>query len=348
MELIYRINKPGNIRATVIAMHCLAWLVILLLPYLLSPTYSANTDPNAQAFSILNTLTAVFWVITFYLTVFVFVEKFIYPKKYALFSLVMLVLFAVIMCGHYFLYRSLIHSHPFDLVACFEYRLPAFLLTAASGVAYKMIIDRNHQETVDHEKKEQNLKTELSFLRSQISPHFIFNILHSMLAMARSKNDQLEPTILKLSGLMQYMLYETGEEKVSLKDELEYLQNYIELQEQRFGNNVSINVKMNNISDEHEIEPMLLIPFVENAFKHGVGMIEEPFIDIELCLKKNILHFDVVNKFNPLHNEVKDKTSGIGLSNVTRRLNLLYHGKHNLLINNNGNLFHASLQITLN
>ena len=329
-------------------MHCVAWLVILLLPYLLSPTYSANKDPDADAVTILNTLTAVFWVITFYLTVFVFVEKFIYPKKYVVFSLAMLVLFTVIMCGHYLLYHLLIHSHPFDLVACFEYRLPAFLLTAASGVAYKMIIGRNHQETVDHEKKEQNLKTELSFLRSQISPHFIFNILHSILAMARSKNDQLEPTILKLSGLMHYMLYETDEEKVSLKDELEYLQNYIDLQQQRFGKNVNINVKMNDINDEHEIEPMLLIPFVENAFKHGVGMIEEPFIDIALHLEKNILYFKVVNKFNSLQKEIKDKTPGIGLSNVTRRLNLLYYGKNNLSINNDGNLFHASLQLILN
>jgi sensor histidine kinase YesM len=340
-------NKAGHIKVKVIAMHCVAWMVILLLPYLLSPAYGANKDPDAASFAILNTLTAVFWIITFYLTVFVFVEKFIYPKKYLVFSLLMFALFTVIMCGHYLLYHSLIHSHPFDLVACFEYRLPAFLLTAASGVAYKMIIDRNHQETVSHEKKEQNLKTELSFLRSQISPHFIFNILHSMLAMARSKNDLLEPTILKLSGLMQYMLYETDEEKVSLKDEVEYLQNYIDLQKQRFGSNVNINVQMNGDSEGHEIEPMLLIPFVENAFKHGVGMIEEPFIEIALRLEKNILHFKVVNKFNSLHNEIKDKTSGIGLANVTRRLNLLYHRKHNLSINNNGNLFYASLQIIL-
>ena len=339
----------SNNKTKIIALHCVAWLVIFSLPYLLSPNYSdnVNKDPDAAAFVTLNTLTGIFWVITFYLTVFVFVEKFIYPKKYVAFSFTMVGLFAAIMCGHYVLYRLLI-PHPFDLIACFEYRLPTFLLTSAIGIAYKMLTDRNNEEALDKEKKEQNLKTELSFLRSQISPHFIFNILHSMLAMARSRNDLLEPTILKLSGLMQYMLYETDEEKVRLKDEVEYLQNYVDLQRQRFGNNVNINISMNVADDEHEIEPMLLIPFVENAFKHGVGMMENPFIDIALCLEKNVLYFKVDNKFNPLRNEIKDKTSGIGLSNVTRRLNLLYPEKHNLSINNDGNLFHASLQIILN
>ena len=333
----------------VIALHCAAWLVIFILPYLLAPHYTtANKDPDAGAYAMLNTLTGIFWVITFYLTVFVLVQKFIYTKKFVAFSLVLLAMFSVIMCFHYLLYRLLIHSHPFDAIACIEYRLPAFLLTTAIGIAYKVVTDRTHEESLDKEKKEQNLKTELSFLRSQISPHFIFNILHSMLAMTRAKSDLLEPTILKLSGLMQYMLYETDEEKVSLSAEVEYLKNYIELQQQRFSNKVKINVSMNIRGDYHEIEPMLLIPFVENAFKHGIGLIDKPQIDIALRLKENVLHFAVDNKFNPLHNETKDKTSGIGLANVTRRLNLLYPEKHNLSIKSNGNLFHASLQIILN
>ena len=339
-----------NSKSKIIILHTTAWLIIFLLPYLLAPHFTGNVsqDPDIDSFVYLNMLTEFFWVITFYLTVFILVPKFIYLQKYIAFGLLLTAIFSVIMCFHYLLYRLLIHAHPFDVIGCTEYRLPAFLLTIAIGIAYKMVTDRNQEESIGKEKKEQNLKTELSFLRSQITPHFIFNILHSMLAMARTKNDLLEPTILKLSGLMQYMLYETDEEKVSLADEVEYLQNYIDLQQQRFGNKVKINATLEVPDDYHQIEPMLLIPFIENAFKHGVGLIEKPQIDIVLCLKQNKLSFCVDNKFNPFNNEIKDKTSGIGLANVTRRLNLLYPENHNLLINRNGNLFHASLQINLN
>ena len=110
-----------------------------------------------------------------------------------------------------------------------------------------------------------------------------------MVALARKQSDQLEPSLIKLSSLMRYMLYETDEEKVSLEKETEYLQSYIDLQQQRFGKKVVINVSMKPADKPYFIEPMLLIPFVENAFKHGTGMIDNAQIDIELSAEKNIL-----------------------------------------------------------
>jgi LytS/YehU family sensor histidine kinase len=169
-----------------------------------------------------------------------------------------------------------------------------------------------------------------------------------MVALARKKSDLLEPSLLKFSSLMRYMLYEADEEKVELDKETEYLQSYIDLQQQRFGKNLQLCVSLDAIDDNYEIEPMLLIPFVENAFKHGTGIIEDAQINIRLKAEKNILHFSVQNKYDPKSIELKDKTSGIGLANVKRRLNLLYGNKHNLLITQKDNWFNVSLQLNLN
>ena len=144
---------------------------------------------------------------------------------------------------------------------------------------------------------------------------------------------------------MRYMLYEADEEKVPLEKETEYLQSYIDLQEQRFGKNVSVHFAVEKADKRYDIEPMLLIPFVENAFKHGTGMVENASIEISLQAKNNMLQFSVRNKYDPASQEIKDKTSGIGMSNVKRRLNLLYGGNHSLLITKNDGWFMVSLQL---
>jgi LytS/YehU family sensor histidine kinase len=210
-----------------------------------------------------------------------------------------------------------------------------------------MIRDRIKEAQRSRERETENLKTELSFLRSQVSPHFMFNIMNNMVSLARKKSDMLEPSLIKLSSLLRYMLYET-DERVPLQKEIEYLQSYIDLQQQRFGNKLTIKACMEKPDGNYEIEPMLLIPFVENAFKHGTGLIENPEIDVELKIERNVLTFLVRNRFDNTSNEVKDKSSGIGLANVQRRLALLYRDKHSLLITKQNNWFVASLQIMLN
>ncbi len=116
---------------------------------------------------------------------------------------------------------------------------------------------------------------------------------------------------------------------------------------QRFGKNVTVKTCFKNIDAAYQIEPMLLIPFVENAFKHGTGLMESAPIEIELSAKNNDLHFKVQNRYDPTSTEIKDYSSGIGLTNVVRRLNLLYPNKHNFLITKENNWFNVSLQINL-
>lgn len=144
------------------------------------------------------------------------------------------------------------------------------------------------------------------------------------------------------------MLYENDEEKVSLEKELEYLQSYIDLQKQRFGKSIAINTFIETIDDNYYIEPMLLIPFVENAFKHGTGLVQDAHICIRLKATNALLDFTVTNRYNEGSAEIKDKTSGIGLNNVYRRLNLLYKNSHSLAINKADGSYTVSLQLNLN
>lgn len=204
-----------------------------------------------------------------------------------------------------------------------------FLVIFGLSFALRITEDRTRLEGLLKEQENERLKSELSFLRSQVSPHFMFNVLNSLASLARKKSDQVESAIIQLSQLMRYSLYQL-DAKVSLEQEAEYLNNYIELQRLRFGAFVNMHFQVNIEKRDLKIEPMLLVSFVENAFKHGVGMIENPVIIIILEASAYQISFTVRNKFNHLNNEVKDSSSGIGLQNVRRRLDLLYRNMYTL------------------
>ena len=344
MKLTWTNNKWSKV-----ILHVIAWIIIFSLPYLLASHYNERRpkNPDSTGFFYLNTVTGLFWVGLFYLNAFALIPRFIYKRRYALYVIILVAIFSAIMAIHSLLFLFFIKSVQFIFLNSLQFNLPTFILTVAVSTTYRFMTDRAKTDKFNQQKHEENLKTELSFLRSQISPHFIFNVLNNMVALIRIKSDQLEPTIMKLSSLMQYMLYETDEEKVLLKNEVEYLQSYIDLQQQRFGTKVKLNLSIDIKDDWYTIEPMMLIPFVENAFKHGVGLIQNPQIDIELSTKDNMLYFSVRNKFNPEANEIKDKTSGIGLTNVKRRLNLLYGKDHKLEISNENNWFSVFLKLKL-
>jgi two-component system LytT family sensor kinase len=223
-----------------------------------------------------------------------------------------------------------------------------YIFIIGISISYRIITDNAKLEKVRKERENENLKTELSFLRSQVSPHFIFNILNNMVALARKKSDMLEPSLIELSKLMRYMLYENDDERVSLAREVEYLKSYIALQLLRFGDDVTIMFNPPDDINAYYLEPMLLAPFVENAFKHGVGMVEDPQITITLAVDEATgwLDFKVMNTIAPPQH-TKDKSSGIGLVNVRRRLELLYKEDYNLDIMQNDNVFIANLKIKL-
>jgi two-component system, LytTR family, sensor kinase len=338
-------NKKGMI----VLFHSLAWITIYSLPFLIrtSNNDESHRPPPEIGFLYFYIVTRFFWIGFFYLNALYLFPKLISQKKYLLYvgsQLLSLFLLSVI---HSIWFNIFIKSTPYEILNFLVFNTFSYLFILAASIAYKTIIDKIATDKLLQERENENLKTELSFLRSQVSPHFMFNVLNNMVALARKKSEQLEPSLLKLSSLMRYMLYETDEQRVPLEKEAEYLQSYIDLQQQRFGKNVTIRTCLSSVDANYSIEPMLLIPFVENAFKHGTGLIQNAEIDIELKAKNHILTFTVRNKYNQSADELKDKTSGIGLPNVERRLNLLYKNNHSLLINKKEGWFMVSLQINL-
>jgi LytS/YehU family sensor histidine kinase len=335
----------------IVCLHAAAWLLLFSLPYLLRPSFNENsTRPSGRRqeesflFSMFMDLS---WIALFYLNALLLIPKLVYNKKFWIYTGTVLVIFAWLMTQTWLLFQVFMPAAHYNFRGHLLITFFIFLFMLASSTAYKLIYDRIVEERLEKEKVNENLKTELSLLRSQVSPHFMFNVLNNMVALARKKSDDLESSLIKLSSLMRYMLYEADESTVRLEKEIEYLQSYIDLQRQRFGKNLKLNVIFNGTPDFYEIEPMLLIPFVENAFKHGTGWIENPEIDIELTAKDNCLFFSVRNKYNDATGEIKDKSSGIGLTNVKRRLNLLYGKSHTLQIQKDKEWFKALLEIKL-
>jgi len=330
-------------KVAIVFFHVLAWVVLFTLPTLF------HREPDQQQVNfrgMFRTRFLIFdacWIIFFYFNLLVLIPKFLNRKKISIYIFLIILLMAAFIAVVYFFPREGdkpgLHREYFFVI------FPYLFIWAMSTV-YWFVTDKISTEQKMKERENENLKTELSFLRSQVSPHFLFNVLNNMVAMARLKSDQLEPSLIRLSGLMRYMLYESDETRVTLLREIEYVNSYIELQKIRYAKSLCIKVNMDP-GDNQLIEPMLLIPFIENAFKHGTGTIDDPVIDIYLKISEGLIDFRVKNRFNAANEEIKDRTSGIGLQNVIRRLNLLYDQKHILSINRENGWFSVSLQIKL-
>ncbi|WP_075351231.1 sensor histidine kinase [Algoriphagus marinus] len=191
----------------------------------------------------------------------------------------------------------------------------------------------------------------LSFLKSQINPHFLFNALNTLYGSALTENaEKTSDGIQKLGDMMRFMLHENLQDKISIKREIEYLQNYLDIQLLRFGKepNLELSIQIQEDFCEGEIAPMMLIPFIENAFKHGISTKNKSWIKINLRCLKGSIHLDVVNSVHPKKatEDPKDE-SGIGLENVRKRLELLYPQAHSLTIvgNDAEHFVHFSLQL---
>jgi LytS/YehU family sensor histidine kinase len=260
----------------------------------------------------------------FYLHAFWLIPSYLFRKKRATYVLfVLMLIVGATLLSALSLYMGA-PSPKLYYQAALRRTFPAafFMLASASLAAFR----ENFRLEKDRKEKEtEHLRTELSFLRAQVNPHFMLNVLNSMALLARKKSDLLEPVLLELAGLMNYMLYETNNEKIRLEDEITYLRSYIDLQMLRFGDDVTVQFNTPQLIGDAYIEPMLLIPLVENAFKHGIGLVETPMIMIDIQVEQDKrLSIVVKNKYNHfLQQEVKT-TPGIGLINLKKRLDLIY------------------------
>jgi len=186
---------------------------------------------------------------------------------------------------------------------------------------------------------------ELALLRSQINPHFLFNTLNNIYSLVYQKSDDAPEAVMKMSSIMRYMLYDATTDSVLLEKEIEYLKSFIELEKLRIRHKDFVELNISGNVEGRTIAPMLLIPFVENAFKHGSRTVANMGIRISLSIESQQIRFDVSNHLRKNATVTKDQVGGIGLTNIRRRLNLLYPGKHQLEISSDENLY--SIQLIL-
>lgn len=315
--------------------HAAVWILLLGVPGIL--LWDQQFFGLPAAFYLLTTL---YHIGLFYFNAFYLYPKLLNKRTWWLY----LISLVAIVCLSGFAKVFFLQLDPHFRFTAINRRLIFFPLAPFlfASIIYRLVYDRIRFERMEKEARAQRLDAELKLLRSQVSPHFLFNMLTNMVSMARLQSNLLEPSLIRLSELLRYMLYESNEEKIPIGKEIEQIENYVSLQQLRFGEDVTISLEIQNDYPEGMLEPMLLVPFIENAFKHGIGMVKDPFIKITLTVKEQLLNFTVVNNYNPA-NQSKDRHSGIGLNNVKNRLELLYANNYQLNIANSDGIYSVHL-----
>jgi LytS/YehU family sensor histidine kinase len=207
------------------------------------------------------------------------------------------------------------------------------IYVVAIGTSIKMTIDYIRFKKKTTELQKVNLETELAFLKSQIQPHFFFNTLNNLYSLTLDKSNKAPQTVLKLSELMSYVIYDAKQKRVPLVNEIKHLQNYLDLESLRFGPRLSVELGISGEIEGKVIPPVLLLPFIENSFKHGTRATDgEIIIDISLHVANDRLTFTTENDKSeaPVDNGLQNYNHGVGLENTQRRLKLLFGNNYSL------------------
>ena len=233
---------------------------------------------------------------------------------------------------------------PFREMHLFNYAFTSlFLVFFSLGMR---VLERHSQtEKLQKELEKEKLNSELAFLKNQVSPHFFFNTLNNIYSLISINADDSQKAVLKLSKLMRYLLYDSEHGNTKLSNEIDFMTNYIDLMKLRMSSKISLTVSFPDKYEDINIPPLIFIPFIENAFKHGISYREKSFIDISLTSMTGSIIFRCVNSIVRNKDEDEPVHAGIGLENVTKRLNLLFPGKHEIKINRSDKEYEVFLKI---
>ena len=300
--------------------------------------YAVEIDePIAHTFSF-----AILQLLVFYINLSVLLPKFFDAKRFVVFGVINSVLIVVFSFGNTILedglpQNSVENYNTFE--ALLAHSVPVFI-----GIFTAFVLYTYNQQLEREEKEKERIIAEKNFLVQQINPHFLFNTLNNIYSLTLENNPKGSEAVMQLSKMLDYSLYGNQQEYVTLKNEIQYIDNFIDLFKLKDDSLTNINFNCTNINSGFLIAPMLLLPFVENAFKHGNIETNEGNINVNIVTKENTLEFSCENSFS----EIKkvDKVGGIGINNVKRRLELLYPECHQLTIEKNNGLYKVLLKIT--
>jgi len=324
-----------------IVVHISAWFVFLYLPiYLEDGGHEFTNDPLPLLVEILDNLLLIG---LFYLNTNFLIPRFFKEDKfiqYSLWIVMSLVVFTALeVLKDFYSFEPDYFEEQWHVGVAIVDGLFPLLMILALSTSYRLIGMWVKNEQLRKE-------SELKLLKSQINPHFLFNSLNTLYALINNKQfEKAEEATLTLSALLRYSVYKSDHKKISLPEEIEYIENYISLQKLRLPERVKITVTFEGDFNNLSIEPMLLIPFIENAFKHGISYQNNSEVLVKLVSQDKQLHLTVKNTINS-SKEKKDKYSGVGLINVKQRLQLLYPKNHTLEILKDDNWFIVRLTLS--
>ena len=275
------------------------------------------------------------------------VRKKLFPVMLLIAVLVCLVPLRVGMEYIFWKYIGMSHLKPEDHLAITrEWWFNSLRLVIIFGIyalLIKLAVEWFETQKLKSELMLEKKSGELALLRSQINPHFLFNTLNNIFSLVYKKSDDAPEAVMRMSSIMRYMLYDATTDEVLLEKEIEYLRSFIELEKLRLRHKDFVELTISGEVGGRTIAPMLLIPFVENAFKHGSRNVANPGIRINLTIGEKQILFEVSNTIRKNNPSGKDHVGGIGLNNIRRRLNLLYPGKYQLTICPGNDLFNVQL-----
>ncbi|MCU0443442.1 MAG: histidine kinase [Microscillaceae bacterium] len=291
-------------------------------------------------------------IISAYLTVFLLIPRLLYQNHYLWFGLSYFVMLEagarMILAG----LQPAVCLFPNDMIAHYfnrwDYQITAgYLITVFSTTLLasgRVILDRFQSEKRNRVLEKEKFETELKFLKAQINPHFLFNTINSIFHLIDKNPAQAQEMLAKFSEMLRYQLYETGTDKIPLAHELAYIRNYAEMEKIRKGKNIEIELQLPDYQLDIEIMPLLLLTFVENAFKHISNFYDKKnWIKIELKIENECLYFNVENSKENHNRLIDNNLGGVGLVNLQKRLALSYPNQYDLKIRNEASIYRVDL-----
>lgn len=321
------------------------WILFFIFPFILN-----NAPYNDTIFLFEVILYTSVLAVFFYTNTLVLIPKLLGRKKINEYVFSILLIIAAIV-GLRIVVENLFNPEMFEktwfLGKIITDSIFSSLIVITVGGGLKITKEWFKNERLKKEIESEKLAAELALMKSQINPHFLFNTLNNIRSLVRKNSPNSDEAIIKLSQLMRYMLYDASNDYVPLEKEVEYLQNYIALQRLRLPEKVDINFEIIENKKGHQIQPMLFIPFVENAFKHGVSYLEDSKVFLKLQIEENSLYFTIWNNMNVRKDDFikSEERAGFGLKNIKERLEYLYPDQHDLKISTEDGTFSVNLTI---
>lgn len=345
-----------------VTLHAIAWIILIIIPLFLNIAFGGENLHRLYQFYV-HTFSA---VAIFYLGYIWLVPRFFLQDKKALYLLILIGIILLTYVITSFINETLLSDPvrdakflenykkvtgdnsipPFKVFGFFNHVLASVLISGfAMGLGVMEKLNQNEKRQKELEK--EKLNSELAFLKNQVSPHFFFNTLNNIYSLIGIDGPTAQDSVLKLSKLMRYLLYESEHGETQMSHEIDFMNNYIDLMKLRLSPRVELQIDFPQDFPDFSIPPLLFVPFIENAFKHGVSYRDRSFIHIRMKIDDDQISFVAENSNGKISQAEDLQHSGIGLENVRKRLGLLFQGRHKLIIEESETVFHVELFIQI-